>query len=83
MKTQTSHQGTKKPPHISSDAAQSGPAVSSGKSASPVTPSFDDLHARISVQAYALYVQRGRRDGGALEDWLEAEGEIIRRAFSR
>ncbi len=81
MKTQTSRHGTEKPSHLPSDA-QSSTAVSSGKSASPVKPSFDDLHARISAQAYALYVQRGRRDGGALEDWLEAEGEVIRRAFS-
>ena len=81
MKPQTSHQGTKKQPHISSDV-QSGSAVPSGKSASPVTSSFDDLHARISARAYALYVQRGRRDGGAVEDWLEAEGEVIHHAFS-
>ena len=82
MKTQTSRHGTEKPSPLPSDAAPSGPAVSSGKSASPVTPSFDDLHARIAARAYALYVQRGRRDDGAVEDWLEAEGEVIRCAFS-
>ncbi len=81
MKTQTSHQGTKKQPHISSEAP-SGPAVSHDKLASPVTSSFDDLHARICARAYASYVERGRRDGYAVEDWLEAEGEVSRRAFS-
>jgi hypothetical protein len=28
---------------------------------------------RIADKAYALYEQRGRRDGYALDDWLEAE----------
>ena len=28
---------------------------------------------RIAEKAYALYEQRGRRDGYALDDWLEAE----------
>ncbi|MEO7862897.1 MAG: DUF2934 domain-containing protein [Nitrospirales bacterium] len=80
MNTQTSHQGTKKPAHLPSDA-QSGSAVPNSTSASPVTSSFDDRHARISARAYALYVQRGRRDGGALEDWLEAEQDSIDRTF--
>ncbi len=81
MNTQTSHQGTKKQPHLPS-AAPSGPAISHDKSAASVTSSFDDLHARITARAYELYVQRGRRDGGALEDWLEAERESLHRAFS-
>jgi hypothetical protein len=28
---------------------------------------------RIAAKAYALYEQHGRREGHALEDWLEAE----------
>ena len=36
-----------------------------------------DLHARISEQAYALYEEHGREDGHALEDWLEAEQRVI------
>ena len=43
-------------------------------------PTFDDLHARINVRAYDLYVQRGCRDGHAEEDWLNAEREILDRA---
>ena len=27
----------------------------------------------IAAQAYALYLERGRKDGCALDDWLEAE----------
>ena len=33
--------------------------------------------ARIAIRAYELYEQRGRQDGYALEDWLQAEREVI------
>jgi len=36
--------------------------------------------ARIAMRAYELYEQRGRQDGYALEDWLQAEREIRRGA---
>jgi len=35
------------------------------------------LEQDIRVRAYSLYVQRGRRNGFALDDWLEAEAEIL------
>ncbi|MEK9140205.1 MAG: DUF2934 domain-containing protein [Nitrospirota bacterium] len=35
-----------------------------------------DLRARIAELAYGLYEQRGRRDGHALDDWLEAERQV-------
>ncbi len=35
-----------------------------------------DLTARIASRAYELYEQRGRRQGRADQDWLEAEREI-------
>lgn len=38
--------------------------------------SFDELERRIRVRAYELYEQRGRGDGHALDDWLEAEAEL-------
>jgi Protein of unknown function (DUF2934) len=44
-------------------------------------PAFEDLHARISLLAYDLYVQRGCREGHGLEDWLDAEREILDREF--
>ena len=31
---------------------------------------------RIRLRAYELYEQRGRIDGFALDDWLQAEAEI-------
>ena len=36
-----------------------------------------DAHARILERAYALYEERGREDDHALEDWLEAERQVL------
>ncbi|MGH9573790.1 MAG: DUF2934 domain-containing protein [Candidatus Acidiferrales bacterium] len=38
--------------------------------------SFEEPQQNIRERAYELYEQRGRRDGYALEDWLQAEAEI-------
>jgi hypothetical protein len=37
----------------------------------------DDLHILIAKRAYELYSERGYRHGSALDDWLEAEREIL------
>lgn len=42
----------------------------------PVSP-CDDLQARISRRAYELHAERGYRHGYALEDWVEAEREVL------
>ncbi|HMS86262.1 MAG TPA: DUF2934 domain-containing protein [Nitrospira sp.] len=42
----------------------------------PVSP-CDDLQARITSRAHELYVDRGYREGRALDDWLEAEREVL------
>jgi Protein of unknown function (DUF2934) len=39
----------------------------------------EDLSDRISQRAHAFYVDRGYRDGCALQDWLDAEREILSR----
>ena len=52
-----------------------------GKPARQAQPSFDDLHAHIAIRAYELYVQRGCREGCAMDDWLDAEREIMSREF--
>jgi hypothetical protein len=38
--------------------------------------SSNDITERIRRRAHELYEQRGRVDGLALDDWLQAEGEI-------
>ena len=42
----------------------------------PVEPM---LEHQIRLRAYYLFLQRGRVDGHALDDWLKAEDEITRR----
>ncbi|MDP1768899.1 MAG: DUF2934 domain-containing protein [Nitrospirota bacterium] len=42
----------------------------------PLSP-CNDLPAMIAARAYALYCERGYRDGSALEDWLEAERDVL------
>ena len=42
----------------------------------PAAPS-DERHILIAKRAYELYSERGYRHGYALEDWLEAEREIL------
>jgi hypothetical protein len=34
------------------------------------------LEQAIRQRAYELYVQRGKTHGHAIDDWLEAEGEL-------
>jgi hypothetical protein len=45
------------------------------RSRKPDFPS--DIEERIRQRAYELYEQRGRVDGFALDDWLQAETEIL------
>ena len=42
----------------------------------PISP-YEDLHVLIAKRAYDLYSERGSRHGSALDDWLEAEREIL------
>lgn len=39
-----------------------------------------DLQDQIRTRAYEIYEQRGRHDGFAEQDWLEAETEILAKA---
>jgi hypothetical protein len=37
------------------------------------------LEERIRQRAYELYVERGNQSGSELDDWLQAETEILER----
>ena len=37
----------------------------------------DGLWERIAAKAYELWEQRGRREGNALRDWLDAEEVVM------
>jgi hypothetical protein len=80
MKAQTSKQTAEKKLHRP-PAKQGAEAAAPAKSALSARPSFDDLHARITARAYELYAERGYRTGCALEDWVDAEREILSREF--
>jgi Protein of unknown function (DUF2934) len=60
---------------------QAGATTPISKTAKHTQPSFDDLHAHIATRAYELYIQRGCREGCAVDDWLDAEREIVGREF--
>ena len=42
----------------------------------PLSP-CEDLHVLIAKRAYELHGERGCRHGSALDDWLDAEREIL------
>jgi hypothetical protein len=44
----------------------------------PNTAQSTDIEERIRHRAYQLYEQRGTVDGFALDDWLQAEAEVLR-----
>jgi hypothetical protein len=37
----------------------------------------DELHERIAKRAYVLYLERGCLEGCDVEDWVDAEREIL------
>jgi len=76
MKSQTSSRRAKKQLHVPS-ANQHATAASLVKPARPLRSSIEDLHERITLRAYELYAQRGWREDHALDDWLDAEREIL------
>lgn len=41
--------------------------------------SFDEKEERIRLRAYEIYEQRGKLDGHALDDWLQAQAELTER----
>jgi Protein of unknown function (DUF2934) len=41
----------------------------------PIEPIFEH---EIRLRAYDLFLRRGRGDGHAVDDWLEAEFEVVR-----
>lgn len=59
------------------------PAKPSKAASSPQAPpvsASDDLKALIAKRAYERYAEQGYRHGFALDDWLEAEREILSHA---
>jgi len=56
------------------------PMTTKSKSRKPHSPKPaqpNDIEESIRRRAYELYEQRGRIEGFALDDWLQAEAEIL------
>ena len=43
---------------------------------------YEDLGSRLADRAYELYIQRAQEDGHDIEDWLEAERQILPKEIS-
>lgn len=65
----TTPTGSASTPRVSPPAEQSGSAIQISKA--------DWTHERIARRAYELYEQRGRQEGRALEDWVNAERQLV------
>ena len=37
----------------------------------------EQVRTRISLRAYEIYLSRSGEPGSAMEDWLQAEGEVL------
>lgn len=40
-------------------------------------PADEEVRMSISVRAYEIYLSRGGEPGGEVEDWLQAENEVL------
>jgi Protein of unknown function (DUF2934) len=48
-----------------------------GRTSSQAVADAEDARDRIAVRAYELYLARGGAEGGAFDDWIAAERELI------
>ena len=56
--------------HAGPGSEKTGPAEQAARRA--------EVHqGRVAQRAYELFEQRGRQEGRALEDWLNAEGQLL------
>lgn len=37
----------------------------------------EEIQAKVSLRAYEIYLSRGGEPGGEVEDWLQAENEVL------
>ena len=56
----------------------SNPATPTMSAGTPkMSPNDAQAQDRIALRAYELYEQRGRQEGRALEDWVNAERQLV------
>ena len=59
-------------------ANTSAPTAQRKKNKTPTSQA--DLEEQVRNRAYEIYERRGREDGHALEDWLQAQSELPARS---
>lgn len=64
---------------LGDEAVRAGEALRRGviSSAPKLTLNQEALHERIAKTAYELYLQRGQICGHDIDDWLEAERQVL------
>jgi hypothetical protein len=73
--------GTRAAPAKSTATPHTGPGSEKIGSAEQAAWRAEDHQGRVAQRAYELYQQRGRQEGRALEDWLNAERQLLGRAI--
>jgi len=64
-------------PTMSAATSHAGPGSESTGHAEQATWRLEVHQDRVARRAYELYEQRGRQEGRALEDWLNAERQLV------
>lgn len=59
-----------------STAAKAAKTVRS-KQAPKNNSEIPELHARIALRAYQIFEEKGRKHGHSMDDWLQAEQEVL------
>ena len=62
---------------LSTATAKVSPGGEKAGKADQAVRDAEAVRGRIEKRAYELYEQRGRHDGQALEDWFEAEQQLV------
>ncbi len=76
MNVEPSHQTKKTKSRAAKSASAKAVAHAGAHTRQPVSP-CEEPHMLIAKRAYELYSERGYRHGFALDDWLDAEREIV------
>ncbi|HXH86250.1 MAG TPA: DUF2934 domain-containing protein [Nitrospira sp.] len=76
MNVEPSRQTKKTKPRAQRSTPAQATAPGEARTRQPVSP-CDDIHILITKRAYELYAERGYRNGYALDDWLDAEREVL------
>jgi hypothetical protein len=76
MNLEPSRQTKKTKSRSSASTPAKAKASAAAQTHQPVSP-CDDSHMLIAKRAYELHSERNYRHGYALDDWLDAEREIL------